>query len=81
MTISKCHNAPVTAFHGCDSDGGHMGKACTCSEVTMWYVCSECLQACDVVEEYTNVKLTEKVDKFKSIMHELVKDIVKSTCV
>lgn len=46
-TVSACCKAQIKVAHGCDSDSGHGGKPCTCTDGTQWYECTKCGNPCD----------------------------------
>lgn len=52
--VSKCCNAPMKVGHGCDSDAGHDGKPCDCTDGTMWNECTKCGQPCDAAPSIDN---------------------------
>ena len=49
--LSKCCNSMVKVAHGCDSDSGHGGKECNCTDGTQWYECMKCGKPCEIKPE------------------------------
>ena len=52
--LSKCCNAPMKVGHGCDSDNGHDGQPCNCTDGTMWNECTKCGQPCEEAPSLEN---------------------------